>query len=498
MGGGMKLERWEAGALAALLVVALVARLVGLNASLWYDEVSTLTDFVRLPWGKLVTDFSSLNNHMFYSLQAKAAVELFGESAWALRLPALLMGMASLVLIWWLARVEVGRVAALVTLLLLALSYHHVWFTQNARGYTGLLTWTTAATILMISGLRQPRWGVWTLYGLCLAAGMYTHLSAGFFFVAHGVIFAALLVAALLWPRGQLARTYPGVRSIHSFYGFSLGGAITLLLHLPLLDQIRSSVGAVSSGSKASAMAEWNNPLRTLQEFAVALDALGPLAPYALIAGLLMLLLGAVLVSRRSPLLAAIYLTQIPLSLALLVALSFRIWPRYFFVDIGFLFLCAAVGGLALVEVVEKVLRRSSLSRAVLPAALALMVAVSAMLLARNYAYPKQDFDGAVRLVEKIRGPQDVPTSAGLAANSIHDYFAPDWPVTRTAADLDRLLASGRTVWLITSFEGHTRATQAETLRLVDTRFDKVAELPGTLGGGYVHVYRSRPAGAAR
>ena len=95
------------------------------------------------------------------------------------------------------------------------------------------------------------------------------------------------------------------------------------------------------------------------------------------------------------------------------------------------------------------------------------MVAGSAVLLARNYSYPKQDFEGAVRLVEKIRGPQDVTTSAGLAASSIHGYFAPDWPVTETAADLDRLLAGGRTVWLITSFESHTRATRSEIMRRV-------------------------------
>jgi mannosyltransferase len=496
--GDGKLERWEAGALAALLLLALVVRLVGLNASLWYDEVATLTNFVRLPWGELVSDFSSLNNHMFYSLQAKAAVELFGESAWALRLPALLMGMASLILIWWLARKEVGHGAAMVTLFLLALSYHHVWFTQNARGYTGLLTWTTAATILMMSGVRRPRWRVWSLYGLCLAAGMYTHLSAGFFFVAHGVVFAILVIAALLRPRGQIARSYPGVRSIQAYYGFGLGGLLTLLLHLPLLDQIRSSVADVSSSARTSAMAEWNNPLRTLQEFAGSLDALGPVAPYALVGGLLLLILGAVLVWRRSPLLAAIYLTQIPLSLVLLVALSFRIWPRYFFVDIGFVFLCAAVGGLALVAAVEKAVRRTPLRRAVLPAALALMAGFSAVLLARNYAYPKQDFEGAVRLVERVRAPQDVATSAGLAARSIHGYFAPDWPVTENAADLDRLLASGRTVWLITSFQSHTRATQSEIMRRVDSRFDEVAELPGTLGGGYVHVYRSRPVGAAQ
>jgi mannosyltransferase len=214
-----------------------------------------------------------------------------------------------------------------------------------------------------LSGLRRPRWGVWTLYGLCLAAGMYTHLSAGFFFVAHGVVFAVLVIAALLRPRGQMARSYPGMRSIHAYYGFGLGALLTLLLHLPLLDQIRSSVGDVSSSAKTSAMGEWNNPLRTLQEFAGSLDALGPLAPYALVGGLLVLILGAVLVWRRSPLLAAIYLTQIPLSLILLVALSFRIWPRYFFVDIGFAFLCAALGGLALVEAVEKAVRRTPLRR---------------------------------------------------------------------------------------------------------------------------------------
>jgi mannosyltransferase len=241
-------------------------------------------------------------------------------------------------------------------------------------------------------------------------------------------------------------------------------------------------------------MAEWNNPLRTLQEFAGSLDALGPLAPYALIVGLAVLILGAVLVWRKSPLLAAIYFTQIPLSLILLVALSFRIWPRYFFVDIGFIFLCAAAGGLAVIGWVEKLLQRTPLPRAVLPAALAVMVGASGVLLTRNYAHPKQDFEGAVRMVDRERGPQDLATSVGLAIEPVHEYFAPGWPVTRTPADLDRLLAGGRTVWLITSFESHTRTTQAEIMREVDARFDRVAVLQGTLGGGNVQVYRSRPA----
>ena len=168
----MKVERWEVWSLAAIFIVAIGVRILGLNAGLWYDEVYTLTHYVRAPLNRLVVDFSSLNNHMFYSLQAKASVSLFGESAWALRLPAMLLGLGSLVMIWALGRAAAGRRAALFAVLLLAISYHHVWFSQNARGYTGILFWTSFATFLLITGLQRPSWRIWTAYGVCVAAGM--------------------------------------------------------------------------------------------------------------------------------------------------------------------------------------------------------------------------------------------------------------------------------------------------------------------------------------
>ena len=492
----MNIQTRELAALAAILAVALVARIVGLNASLWYDEVLTLTRFVRLPWGDLVRDFSSLNNHMFFSLQAKAAVERLGESAWALRLPALVFGMASLPLIWWMARQAAGRGAALLTTLMLAISYHHVWFSQNARGYTGLLFWTTAATLLLANGLKRPGWSVFSAFGICLAAGMYTHLSAALFFVANGLVFAALLAMTMFAPRGHLAAAYPGVRDIRSFYGFGLGTVLTLALHAPLVTQVLTAVGKMSAGSGESTMAEWNNPLRTLSEVVASFDGLGPLAPMALFGGLVLVAVGAVMLARRAPLLASVYLTQIPVSLALLVALHFRIWPRYFFVDIGFVFLCAAMGGLAISEFVTRMLRSAEALRrlALVPTAgvVAVIAGASLVLLAPNYAHPKQDFTGAIALVEARRAPGDVAASTGLAADPIKTFFRPDWPVVETRADMERLIAAGRTVWLVTAFEAHTRKTRPDVMQLVATRFDDVAELPGTMGGGYMHVYRSR------
>ncbi|MBK7285433.1 MAG: hypothetical protein IPI83_14970 [Sphingomonadales bacterium] len=43
----MTIGRWERWALAAILVLAAVVRIVGLDMGLWYDEIFTLTHYVR-------------------------------------------------------------------------------------------------------------------------------------------------------------------------------------------------------------------------------------------------------------------------------------------------------------------------------------------------------------------------------------------------------------------------------------------------------------------
>lgn len=463
-------------ALAVILILALVLRVIGLNAGLWYDEILTLTDFIREPLGKLLTDFSSLNNHMFYSLQAKASVALFGESPWALRLPAMLFGLGSIVTLWLLGRMAAGRRVALLAALLLAVSYHHVWFSQNARGYTGLLFWTSLATLLLARGLQNPRLTTWTGYSLCLAAAMYTHLSAGFFFAAHALVYA------IVWLRGQ--------RDWRPIYGFALGGLLTLLLHAPLFDQVFAAMHTVSSGKTSSAMAEWVNPLRTLREILASLDGFGPLAPLALAGALLLVGLGIHAMWRRAPVIVAAYLLSIPVALLLLLALDFRIWPRYFFVDIGFIYLCVAAGAVKLADILAKSVRRPQFAPWLLATGSLVMLAASGVLLARNYAHPKQDFAGALVLIATNRAPGDVATSIGLATEPIHSYFEPAWPVLATAADLDAL--QGRRIWVVTAFDDHVLAGQEALLARIQHGYDLAGSFDGTLGGGTVKVYRSR------
>jgi hypothetical protein len=70
----------------------------------------------------------------------------------------------------------------------LEVSYHHVWFSQNARGYTGLLFFGLLATWLLVRALRQPTARVWLGFGLCLALSMYIHLTAMMYYLALGLL----------------------------------------------------------------------------------------------------------------------------------------------------------------------------------------------------------------------------------------------------------------------------------------------------------------------
>ena len=113
--------------LSAILLLAFGLRIWGLNAPLWYDEITTIETHLRLPWDEMMTSYS-MNDHYLYSLQAKLFAGLFGEAAWTVRLPAMVFGVGSIAAMWMLAKRVAGVRIAHITALLLALSFHHIWF----------------------------------------------------------------------------------------------------------------------------------------------------------------------------------------------------------------------------------------------------------------------------------------------------------------------------------------------------------------------------------
>ena len=88
---------------------------------------------------ELLRKFSSPNQHLMNSLLERVSVALFGEHDWSVRLPAVTFGILTVPAMYWLARPVMKGWQSLAVALLTAVSYHHIWFSQNARGYSGFL-----------------------------------------------------------------------------------------------------------------------------------------------------------------------------------------------------------------------------------------------------------------------------------------------------------------------------------------------------------------------
>lgn len=479
--------------LVGLVGLSLLLRCYHLDASLWYDEVLTLVDYVRLPVKEQITTYRSLNNHILYTLLARGAIVSFGESAWALRLPAALLGVASVVALWWLARQLVSPWEARLTALMMAVSYHHVWFSQNARGYTGLLLFSLLATVFFLRCISSAS-RLWPVaYAVDFALAMYMHLSAVFLFVCH-----ALLAGVLL---AQHARQTGNERGEFSspwrlIVGLAGGAALTFVLYAGLIPQMIDTFTDASTTPTRPSVAEWKSPLWTLLEAVRSLQYAGWTVWLGLPVAGGLTLVGLGDFYRRRPLVALLLILHVPLTMLGLWMLALRIWPRYFFVDLGFVLILLVHGAFIAAEVVSSRWSNDGGRKLSKPwpgvAVVAVLIGGSTLLLPRNYRFPKQDFRGARDFVEARRDPGDVVVATGLAATSFEKYFAPEWETVQTPEELEQCRRQGGGTWVVYSFPTHTKTAYPDLVAALEEEFTLVRTFPGTMGEGDVFVYRSR------
>lgn len=471
--------------LAGILVVAAALRGIGLDAGLWYDEVVTLVEFVRLPTPELLTTYTTPNNHILYTLLAQGSVAAFGETAWALRLPAVVFGVASVGALWLLGTRVTSPTETALAAGLAAISYHHVWFSQNARAYTGLLLCILLATWLFVGGMRRPGRGVWVAYAAVVAIALYLHLSAVFAIAAQGIVYFAMFLRRRF---GRLPGDdqYPGAAQPWPLLGFALAAGLTALIYAPLIPQMTETFGAESSsGAKVEA---WTNPLWTVTDIVNGLG-LGPLSWVVALLGASIATVGVVSYARRDPMLTAIALIPIPITLLALTALSFHVWPRYFFVSAGFALLLGVRGLLVTARAIGRPWQASRPAAAI---AAATAVLAAATMLPKNYRLPKQDYAGARAWVEEQRQPGEPVLTAGMAAFCYERYFATDWQTVDDLEDLTRARQGHASVWLVYSFPTALAASHAELHGHLNSEFEVAAEFHGTLADGTIYVCRSR------
>ena len=120
---------------------------------------------------------------------------VFNETTWSIRVPAVLFGVASIWALFLLAGELGSRREAILSAAFLTFSYHHIWFSQNARGYTVLLFWTILASWLLLRSLRDNLPKLWFLYAVTAALGVYTHVTMLFVITGHFVIYLVIQAA---------------------------------------------------------------------------------------------------------------------------------------------------------------------------------------------------------------------------------------------------------------------------------------------------------------
>lgn len=213
--------------LAAVTALALALRIHGLDQDLWLDEITPIVDYTGLSAVQVLGSYLRSNNHLINTLLLKGSISLFGESEWSVRLPAMLFGTATIPAIYWVSRIALSRLASLGAALMLTGSFHHVFFSQNARGYTAYLLFALLSTALLVAGLRRDELWRWGLYIATVVLGAASLLITSFVLAGHVIVCVAIGVTLYMRkePVTPLARRVAAVLGIAGFLVFQIYSA---------------------------------------------------------------------------------------------------------------------------------------------------------------------------------------------------------------------------------------------------------------------------------
>ncbi len=464
-------------ALGAIVGVAAGLRVYGLDGGLWYDEILMHVQYASKSFGEIFTTYDSQNQHFLYTLLARLAIDVFGDTAWALRLPAVLFGVSSVVALYMFSREVASAGEALLATALLAFSYHHVWFSQNARGYTGVLFWALLSSAFLLRALGDGRRRWWVLYAGAAALGVYTHMTMVFMIAGH-----ALVYLATVWTRrGQ---PWPA-RWDGGLLGFPLAGLLIVQLHALVLPQVFHGVS-----SEASPVAAWRHPIWTLLEFVQGLrigfsgSVIGLVAFVVFATGLLSF-------ARTTAAVVGLLIVPLAVCAAVVIGSGHHLWPRFFFFASGFAALVVVRGAMVLGRGIGGRVGFSP-ARAAFAATVATLLLVAGAALAIPNAYaPKQDYVGALRFVEANRVPGDSVVTVGLATFPYQRFYKVDWDSVESVEALEQVRSRAQRTWVVYTLPLHLEAVYPDLMARIRREFRVVRVFPGTLSGGAIVVCRT-------
>lgn len=460
----------------AVVLLGLGLRLYRIDTELWFDEIILRIRYIPLEIRQLVSTYDSQNHQPLYSITSRLAFMAAGGSDWSVRLPAVFMGVGSLWAMWWFGRQVTSAAEAMLSAALLAVSYHHVWFSQNARGYTAMLLFALLGSGLFIrlcngdGNSRRLAWG----YAVLMALATYTHLTSALIVVGHAL---ALLFTTRWSVKEQRRRAeWPGI-------AIALSALLTVCLYSLMLPQV---VRKVSEPTMEGVTVAWTGIGWLARETVRVLSAGVPGGLVTAVAAIAVLGVGVVSYWRQSRITTMVMFLPLLVTLVTLVATRHNLWPRFFFFAAGFLLLAALRGGFVLVHW----LVRWQPDRVAIAGASA--VALLSLATVPRAWQPKMQLRAAYEFIERERQPGD----AVIALDSASDMYellgwAPDWRLTSESAVVDEAERTATRTWIVYTLPHRLEALEPELFqRLSTSRYQVVRVFTATVGGGEITVLR--------
>jgi mannosyltransferase len=410
--------------------------------SLWRDEMDVIR-FASWPLSQLVKSLSSpQHNGPVYYILMRGWLAVAGDSEFALRFVSLCSGVLAVPLSWRVAGRLVGRRAALMGALLIALSPYLVWYAQDGKMYAITCALTLLAMLCWWEALGSGRLRWWVGFVVATSLSLYIHMLSALMIPLY------VLALALTWPRYRVR-----------WRGWLTALCLLTLPYIPLaVWQLPLMVRTQQTGHAFTPLNEMVTMLVNLYSRGVAMTSGWPVL-VAFLFALLMGLFGPDAPGAgRSWRARAFVLLWLLLPVGLIYLISLRVpifEPRYLIFTAPPFYLLAGRGVIALAR----------LTRPVSGALVAAMLAFSLLGVGVQAIYPiKSDFRSAAAYVKRhYQSGEPIMFQVPYVRYTFGYYFRTDYPILdgpwtndgksgASAAQLmNTTLAGYGNVWLVSS-----------------------------------------------
>ena len=158
----------------AILVLALVLRLISLNQSLWLDEATTALVSV-MSTAQYLKEFAPSDFHPpLYYFSLMGISRLFGTSEIALRALSVLAGVGIVWLTYLIGKIIDGKRVGLIGGLFVATSGLLIYYSQEARMYELAAFFVALSIFIFLKSVRSNGYW-WAAFGVSVSSALLTH-----------------------------------------------------------------------------------------------------------------------------------------------------------------------------------------------------------------------------------------------------------------------------------------------------------------------------------